>query len=247
MQYTRVVSFGDSFIYGSELVDDFGTIVQQTVVSNPDKYPDKYNILRRRATGQDKTKFDERASQLTWPALLSKHFNATYSCYAAPGASNQTILREVLSQLHKLTSTDLVVIGWTYINRWDFYYNDQWTTARPNSSNELSEVYLKYMQSELWDKFETLKSISLAQMLLREKGINFLMTCQDTLINDSNYNVDVYIDTLRKNIYNSITWFERKGFNEWADGYPRGENGHPLEQAHQAAFEYIRDNYDFTK
>jgi hypothetical protein len=250
MQYKRVISFGDSFIYGSELVDDFGTITSETVVCNIDKYPEKYKILYQRATGQDSTKFDERASQLTWPALLAKSINASYLCLASPGASNQTILRQILSQLDNLSPDDFVIIGWTYINRWDFFSDNEWVTIRPDSTNQLSKVYLKYMQSELWDKFETLKSMVLVSSLLRDRGIGNLITCQDTLIFDSEFNTDLYITSLQKEVCNDVVWFNNTGFYDWAvsQNFPCGEeNGHPLEEAHQAAFEYIRDNYDFTK
>lgn len=247
MQYKRVVSFGDSFIYGSELLDDFGTINQQTVVKYPEEYPDKHKILLQRATGQSNVRFNERASHSTWPALIAKSLDISYVCHASPGASNQTILRQVLTHLNNLTSSDLVVIGWTYINRWDFYYNDDWVTIRPDSSDNLSRTYLKYMQSELWDKLETLKSIALVLSLLSAKGIETLITCQDRLIIDSTHNTDIYIEELQKEVCDKIVWFNNKGFNDWAEGYPRGANGHPLEEAHHAAFEYIRDNYDFTK
>lgn len=247
MQYKRVVSFGDSFIFGDELLDDFGTTIPTCVVQQSSDYPEKYKILIQRAVGQRPEAFNERASQSTWPALVSKDLNIPYECYAISGASNQTILRQLLTHLDNLTADDLVVIGWTFIDRWDFYYNDEWVTIRPDTEHEVSKIYFKYVQSELWDKWETLKSISLVQTLLKERGINFLMTCQDTLINDANYNIDTYIDTLRNIVRNDIVWFDNCGFNEWAKGYPRGKNGHPLEEAHQAAFEYIRENYDFTK
>jgi len=88
-------SFGCSFIFGSELLDSD----IDSVICTP--------------------------SQHTWPALVAKHLDFEYECYASPGSGNLQILERLLNQLPTITSSDVVIIGWTWIDRFD-YCNNSW-------------------------------------------------------------------------------------------------------------------------
>jgi hypothetical protein len=217
MQYSRVVSFGDSFTYGNDLSD-----WQEEEIGIPG-----------------------RPSYLTWPALLAKYLNLDYKCCASPGASNSTILRTILST--DIKKTDLVIANWTWINRWDFYNGNAWSTLRPSGTedNPFYEHYYRYFQSELWDKFETLKNIQVAFSKFNNK---FISTAIDPLTIDKQWHCPEYVNNLINSIDTKLTWFDGKGFYQWAKDrdYPISDKWHPLEQAHQAAFEYIKDNCDFT-
>jgi hypothetical protein len=227
MQYKRVISFGDSFTWGSDLSDceDMNPSVALDIVL------DSY-------------------SRKTWPALLAEHLGIEYQCKAFPGFSNSSIVRQILST--EILSTDLVIVNWTWIDRWDFYDNNNcyirkgWVTLSPgDQKHEFFKPYYKYFQSELWDKYETLKNIQLAFGMLD----NFISTAVDPLTVDTQWHCPAYVKTLIDNVSPALTWFENKGFYDWAKdkNLPISDKLHPLEQAHQAAFEYIRDNYDFTK
>ena len=96
-------SFGCSFIFGSELADD----------------------------GRDGPY--ATPSQLTWPAHLSKHLSRDYQCYARPGAGNLQILEQLLNQSAINDDTDLFVIGWTWIDRFDYYDADYNPKVKKNS------------------------------------------------------------------------------------------------------------------
>jgi hypothetical protein len=228
MQYKRVISFGDSFTWGTDLSDC--NEVDPTVPL--DVVLDSY-------------------SRKTWPALIAQHLEVDYECKAFPGSSNSTILRQILSA--EILPTDLVIVNWTWIDRWDFYTGNDcliregWTTLRPNSNtrNDLHKFYYTYLQSELWDKFETLKNIHLAFSTLD----NFISTAVDPLTVDKTWHCPSYVNKLIDRVSPSITWFNNSGFYNWAkdNGFPISDSWHPLELAHQRAFEYIRDNYDFTK
>jgi len=218
----KLYAFGDSFTWGSELQD---------VIVNKDTKPSTY----------------------TWPALLSNACNLKYKCFAKPGASNQTILRTILSKILNITADDTVVINWTWINRWDFYDLDtnKWNTVRP-ASNEITkfdQLYYKFFQSELWDKLETLKTIALIHKMLNDNNINFISTIIDKLVIDKKYHAPAYITILQDEIRNDFFNFDDCGFYEWAknNNFPIGKNNHPLEEAHQSAFEYVLKNYEFTK
>ena len=90
----KLKSFGCSFIFGSELADD----------------------------GRDRPY--ATPSQLTWPSHLAQHLGRDYSCYARPGAGNLQILENILNQSAVSDCNDLFVIGWTWIDRFDYYDAD---------------------------------------------------------------------------------------------------------------------------
>jgi len=257
----NLVAFGDSFTWGSELKDSL------------DKYHDFNNLSKRdiKILSQNTAgPFSEKDfnhnqktvlacySKNTWSALLAEHLKLAYVCHAKPGCSNETILRKLMQFIPNISSNDFVVINWTYIDRWDFVdpttlpIDTQWTTITPTNKNKSSfeKFYFKYIQSELLYKWGSLRNILLAIKVLKEKNIKFLMTCNDKLILDDKWHAPSYIKNIQAGIIDYITWFEGKGFNDWCtdNNFPRGkENNHPLEEAHVAAFEYIKENYDFTK
>jgi hypothetical protein len=211
MQYKRVVSFGDSFTYGSDLKDE--------------------NNWR-----------DNRFySMSTWPALIAKHYGLDYECYAQAGASNSSILRQVLSA--PIQPTDLLIINWTWINRWDFYNGMEWSTVRPSGTENhpMYGIYYKYMQSELWDKFESLKNIQTALSMVNNDTIT---TSIDPLVVDTTRHCELYASRLVAAVSKHLSWFNGKSFYEWSKecGHPISDAWHPLEEAHQAAFEYIMEN-----
>jgi hypothetical protein len=232
MKYKRIVSFGDSFTWGTDLAD-IGSVAPM------------------------------RCSNSTWPALLSKHYNLDYWCRAIGGQSNAGILRWLLICLFQkeINPDDLVIVNWTWIDREDFFdsslqsldieqdFDLGWQTVRNDSNTEMSKIYFSHIHSELRSKYETLKNIQLAITLLQAHKVNFLMTCLDSLTIDTEYFAPEYIRILVDQVANKLVSFENRGFYNWATdhGFPVGKTGHPLEEAHQAAFEYIRDNYDFTK
>jgi len=205
----RLISFGDSFTWGTDLPD-----------CN-----------------------DHQASQLTWPALLAKHLNLKYKCLAQPGSSNSSILRQILNT--DIQSSDLVIINWTWIDRWDFYNQTTWETLRPDTNDSpFYKFYYKYFQSELWDKFETLKNIQIAFSLVD----NYISTAVDPLVIDKSWHCPTYVNRLIDSVSQKIQWFDNKGFYHWAkdNNHAISDTWHPLEEAHQAAFEYILNNHAFT-
>jgi len=103
--------------------------------------------------GSDLNDCDNKPSNNTWTALLSKHKSLDYICHAYPGETNQTVVRKFFDNIHLIDSNDLVVVNWTWINRWDFYNtnDNKWESIRPDSTNSIFfKNYIKYFQSELW-------------------------------------------------------------------------------------------------
>jgi hypothetical protein len=195
-------------------------------------------------------------SNNTWVALLAKEFGIEYNCYASPGSSNHTILRELLNNIQSFNKGDLVIVNWTWIDRWDMVdINDnKWVTLRANSDTDthtdtyLHRFYFKYIQSELWNKLETLKNMALVIDILKNIGVNFIMTCLDNIVTDEQYHAPQYILELQSMVVPNLTWFDGDGFYDWSNknNFSVGETGHPLEDAHTSAFNYIKNNYDFS-
>ena len=228
MKYKKIIAFGDSFTWGTDLKDCNNTY-----------------------------------SKSVWPALLASHLGLVYDCRALGGISNQSILRHVLINLDYgiLTPDTFVVINWTWLNRWDLFdftvsdvaknqdWNHGWNTVLPSESlSKQHKFYLNHIQSALTEKFETLKNIFIVSELLTKHNIKFLMTCVDETLVDQEHFFPEYVDILYKHTTDNFLWFDNYGFYSWAknNGYAISKGWHPLEEAHQAAFEYIINNYEFT-
>lgn len=217
-------SFGCSFIFGSDLADD----------------------------GRDGP--CATPSQLTWPAHLSKHLSREYRCYARPGAGNLQILEQVLNQSAINNDTDLFVIGWTWIDRFDYYdadYNPKvkrtpWNTIMPIDKSDIAKVYYKELHSEYRDKFTCLSYIKLAIDTLNQKGIPFIMTYMDELLFDRQWHTTAAVTDLQEYIKPQMTTFENKTFLDWSrdNRYPETAAWHPLEAAHRAAADYMIKVFD---
>jgi hypothetical protein len=264
MQYKRVISFGDSFTFGTELNDCLDLVPVTLVEQNPEKYPKEYKIWQERGLGSfssidfngNTATYTKGCSYSTWPALLAKHLGIEYVCHAYPGESNHSIARKVIKFIDHIRSDDLVIINWTYVSRWDFYNENashvrkRWQSVSAGSEDTVyKDFYLKHMQCEVADLWGTLQNMLLISSVLENKCIDYKMTCIDNLLlTDNHHDID-YISNAFKEVKDKILWFEDSGFYSWAvkNNLPLGPNGHPLIEAHQAAFEYIRDNYDFTK
>jgi hypothetical protein len=222
-------SFGCSFIFGTDLSDS--------------------------GMGEPYAK----SSQLTWPALLAQSLSKEYQCHARPGSGNLRILEKVLSVASSSTSDDIFVIGWSWIDRFDYTVdltgkdhvydlagNNLWRTVMPVDSNNTAQVYYRDLHSEFRDKLTSLVNIKLAIDSLKQKNISFVMTYIDDLIFDTRWHTTPAILDLQQYIRPYMTCFNNKTFLEFSKekGFPISETLHPLEPAHQAAFELLKPNLD---
>jgi hypothetical protein len=200
-----------------------------------------------------------KSSQLTWPALLAQSLSKEYQCHARPGSGNLRILEKVLSVASSSTSDDIFVIGWSWIDRFDYTVdltgkdhvydlagNNLWRTVMPVDSNNTAQVYYRDLHSEFRDKLTSLVNIKLAIDSLKQKNISFVMTYIDDLIFDTRWHTTPAILDLQQYIRPYMTCFNNKTFLEFSKekGFPISETLHPLEPAHQAAFELLKPNLD---
>ena len=219
----QVKSFGCSFIFGSELADD-----------------GKNGLY---ATG----------SRLTWPALLAKHYNYQYHTHARPGSGNLQILERLMSHFAGPVNDETIcIVGWSWIDRFDYCIENSpwpgrpWATLMPIDTTETARVYYKNLHSELQDKLVNLVYIKQAIDFLKEKSIPFIMTYMDHLLFDDKWNTTPAITEMQKYIKPYMTTFEGLNFQEWTKkhNFSITKIGHPLEQAHQSAADYIIQAFD---
>jgi hypothetical protein len=220
-----IKSFGCSFIYGSELPD---------------------NGKGARYTW---------GSRFAWPACLARHGGHGYRCHARPGAGNLQIMEQVLNQTVDSEVT-FFIINWTWIDRFDYisdankstwYGSDNaWLTLLPADESKLSQTYYRELHSEYRDKLTNLLYIKTAIDTLTFKNIPFIMTYMDRLLFDTTYHTNATIQELQQYVLPYMTDFNGMTFLDWSKqhNYPIGAAGHPLEEAHTAASDYMIKVFD---
>ena len=194
----KLCSFGDSFIFGTDL-EDCG---------------------------------NNSHSNLTWPALIAKNLNLDYECYAKPGCGNRYILNQLLDH----TDVDcFYIIQWTWIDRYDYNFNDIWQTVRPSLDNKKTdEFYYKNFHSELHDKQVTLGLIYQAVCALEWNNCKYLMTYIDPLMLDKKWHCPPGVQFLQDRVSSSLSSVDNDNFLGWArsKNYSISKSWHPLEEAH---------------
>lgn len=185
-------------------------------------------------------------SQLTWPAVFSQQQGHHYRCHARGGIGNLAIADRILEEI-ALDVTALFIVGWTWIDRFDYIDQDKnWSTIRPGSDNNLAKTYYQDLHSETRDKLTSLMIMRTVIDSLRERDFPFIMTYMDELLFDRTYNTTPTITALQDYVNPYMTRFEGKTFLNWSrdHGYPESANWHPLEQAHAAGATVIQQASD---
>ena len=79
---------------------------------------------------------------LSWPALVARRLGYDSQCYAVPGSGNLQIMESVMLHAHP---SDLCVINWTWLDRFDFVdtRDESWQTLRPALDHEHAEFYYR--------------------------------------------------------------------------------------------------------
>lgn len=176
----------------------------------------------------------KKYSMNTFPALLAKTYNLDYDCIAVPGYSNSAIARSVVNQCLLTPGSKIVLVTWTYTNRFEMstdipivpplgYRSNVWYGISPSNLERnrkdnpefigMVDEFLKWSGLIPYYKYyNTLKEILYLQNFLKVHNIPYLFTSADTAISFQNANeilkYDDNISTL-KNLLNEIDW------NQW--------------------------------
>jgi len=114
-------------------------------------------------------------------------------------------------------------------------------------AEKILEFYKNYPgNSTLWDKMRSLQTMYAAQQYLKSLGVANVQTFIDYELLDQQWHAPDYIKTLQALTQNNLTNFEGKSFLDWsyAHGFAVTDPGlHPLEDAHQAAKDLWIDTY----
>lgn len=218
----KLKSFGCSFIFGTDLHDDG---FRQAMMARKTHRP---------------------ASRHTWPALLAGQLGYEYECHAWPGSGNLRILENVLLESLK-PEPAIFVVGWTLIDRFDWTtVKDQWHTILPAHTNGNAEFYYRNLHSQYRDKLTNLIYVKSAIDQLRQKGHRFIMTHMDDLLWEMEWHCNPAITSLQYYAKPCFSDFDGLTFLDWSSkhGYAISETRHPLEEAHQAASDFVYKNFD---
>jgi len=117
---------------------------------------------------------------------------------------------------------------------------EQWKTLRPGENNYKHNFYYKNFHSEYQDKLFTLTQISTAIQALEKSNCKFVITYMDKLIFDTRWHCPASIRWLQEHCTSHLSDYNGDTFLEWSrsHNFAESKNWHPLEQAHEAAAEY---------
>jgi hypothetical protein len=217
----KITSYGDSFIFGIDMTD-------------AEMIPDTAGTPSRH----------------TWPALIAQQLGWPYRCCAYPGCGNLLIAERLLSNIDQLLEDNsTVVVGWTWIDRFDYNNiskKDSWETIRPVDQTAVATTYYRDLHSEYRDKLTSLMTIKLTIDTLKQNNIPFVMTYMDELLFDQRWHTSRSIEFLQNYVQPYMTTFDGLTFLDWSrqNGYPIGPGGHPIEAAHLAAVDHMIKQFD---
>ncbi len=220
----KIVGFGDSFVYGSELKQPKHSWVAQCAEQLGYDYDTtavpgcgNENISR-----QILSYFTNNTKQDTL-AVINWTWGARWDFY-----------------IH-------TVERWTTLGLTCVPINLEREGVEPKQAEKILDFYNEYPgKSTLWDKFRTLQTIYATQQYLKLNGIKNIQTYMDYEMWDSQWHCPDYIETLQDLTKIDLQTFEGKNFLDWsyANGFEVTEQGlHPLEDAHEAASKLWLNTY----
>jgi hypothetical protein len=160
-----------------------------------------------------------------------------------------------LEQLSCLAATDdpaLFIIGWTWIDRFDYvdepnqFVRYPWETIGPGHTTDLSRLYFKNFHSQFRDKLVALSYIKLAIDTLKQKNHPFIMTYMDDLIFETNWHCNPAITDMQDYVRPYLSNFDGMSMLDWSrkHGYEISDSWHPLEPAHEGVAKIVINNLD---
>jgi hypothetical protein len=194
--------------------------------------------------------------------LLAKDLGLEYKCVAVPGSGSDSHVRCVIENVDQ--DTKLVVVAWSYAHRFEFNFDELgwhgiWgCQKRPTDIRKIIEPLNLEFYSNMTERYQWyhyVKNIVFLQQWLTAKGIPYLFCNMDPDFNQRFIKVkDKAFRTLHGDI-NWDHWFfwkvgkETKGFRPWSidmqstdPKFEMGPGNHPLEHAHQASFNLIKQH-----
>jgi hypothetical protein len=223
----KIVSFGDSFVFGSELQNNHDGS-QSWIGQAAQKLGCDYQTTAVPGCGNDaiarqiytwfaNNSVEDTLAVINWTWMNRWDFYIVeHETWITLGP---TCVPEKLKHIVERTEAQDMI---------DFY------KTRANSSIA-------------WNKFRNLQTIYAVQSYLKLKNVTVIQTYMDYLLFDQTYHAPDYIQELQAMVKPSMKNFKGKNFVDWSrdNGFeitpPPGD--HPLEQAHSAACDLWVDTY----
>ncbi len=166
--------------FGCSFTADYSTNLLENVAEG------NYHLFR---------KFHGGTFPKTWPKLLSEKLNMDVMNLGFPGADNYTIFQQFNDNCDKIQPNDIIVIGWSMVNRFRMAHpkNKHFTlfTSMNDSlldywsSRTIEEIFVNRLNSA-WND-EIYGFINLIEQLGAAKGFEtFFWSADYTLINSEN-------------------------------------------------------------
>lgn len=222
----KIVSFGDSFVFGSELTANHdGTKAWAGMIAK--ELNVDYETLavpgcgNENITRQILTYFSNNPCENTL-AVINWTWGARWDFY--------------ITGIEKWTTLGLTCVP------------SKLAQYVPISEAEkILEFYKNYPgNSTLWDKIRSLQTIYTAQQYLKSLRVVNIQTYMDAELWDQTWHAPDYVQTLQALTKDDLQNFQGKSFLDWSyyHGYAVTDVGlHPLENAHAAARDLWIDDY----
>ena len=154
-----------------------------------------------------------------------KHIWPNAKCVAEPGYSNSSIAREVFTAMAgSQQRLDLVVVMWTFPNRYEFAFNVPtghpdpiWHTPGTKQDTpeirKFNETFNKYVGTHpMYEMYTLYKEIYMVQSMCLQQDIDFIFLTADWSVTKTISGMNWLIDGTK--------WFypsdDKKGFLNWA-------------------------------
>ena len=229
VEMKKIVSFGDSFIFGSELSDnDLGDKAWPGLIAK--ELGCNYYTSAVAGCGNDHI-----ARQI-------------YSWFSQNSAENTLV---IINWTWMCRWDFYIVEHETWITLGPTCVPDKLKgLVERTEAEDMIEFYKHRANSSLlWNKFRNLQTIWAAQQYLQQKGVTAIQTYMDYELFDTQWHAPDYVQELQQLVIPQLRLFDNKNFVDWshAQGYSvTTEGNHPLESAHTAAANYWKKIYKDT-
>ena len=145
---------------------------------------------------------------LSWPAIISKHYDATHTNDAMPGGTNSRTVSQVLQNIGVF---DRYYIQWTVENRFTLYHSQNWHGVNFNEqiahqlyqSEEyftlFGKIYYTHWSPPVFEFKRWLEQLILLQSILEKNQCNYIMMCaKNKLWKHFTVNESEFISSLSK-------------------------------------------------
>jgi len=223
----RIVSFGDSFIWGSEIFNNDDGLKAWPGIVARDLGCD-YRTCSVPGCGNENIArqvfayFHQHAKTDTL-AIINWTWGSRYDFYSVTNECWTTLGPTCVPQrLEQVLASD-------------------------SEAQRVIDFYRDYLgNSVVWDKFRSLMPMFAVQQYLESCAVPSIQTYMDLEMFDTTWHAPDYVRILQDLVHPNLQLFEGKNFLDWSRsrGFEITNPGlHPLEEAHASAADFWRDTY----